>query len=450
MPDSQQKPSSSKGKPVSHVRYYKISTGEGGWQWEECKKEGFVAMGFDDMGDLSEISREDFLARRYKCSQKMGWKPRAVNQVWRFHNLRKGDRIVANHGTGYVLGFGVVTGPYYFAAGAKRAHRLPVEWTDTIRRPITRRKHWVSTIIELSKEEYEELAKAGQEPPSPTKSPVAYTLAQLVNDTGIVEPTLRSWIQAIERKKQAVLYGPPGTGKTYVAERLAQLLCREGGIFKLLQFHPAYAYEDFIEGIRPIHDKSGQLMYELRDGRFKDFCKEAAATKATCVLILDELNRANLSRVFGELMYLLEYRDREVPLASGRLFRVPDNVRIIGTMNTADRSIALVDHALRRRFAFLSLMPNFEVLRSYHAGRKTGYPIERLIAVLKRVNEAIKDPHHALGTSFFMRPDLKSEIESIWCMEIEPYLEEYFFGQQQKIAPLRWAMVGKELAPAQP
>ena len=134
----------------------------------------------------------------------------------------------------------------------------------------------------------------------------------------------------------------------------------------LSSFHPTYSYEDFIQGLRPTVNSNGQLEYAIIPGRFIDFCEKAENCIGTCVLIIDEINRANLSRVFGELMYLLEYRDQKIPIASGGELKIPENIKIIGTMNTADRSIALVDHALRRRFAFLSLKPNYDILKSYH------------------------------------------------------------------------------------
>ena len=138
-----------------------------------------------------------------------------------------------------------------------------------------------------------------------------------------------------------------------MAEHLARHLIAGGdGYAEVVQFHPEYAYEDFIQGIRPQTRSDGGLEYPMIPGRFLRFCQEARFREDRCVLIVDEINRANLSRVFGELMYLLEYRGREVPLAGGGMLGIPANVRLIGTMNTADRSIALVDHALRRRFAF--------------------------------------------------------------------------------------------------
>ena len=134
-----------------------------------------------------------------------------------------------------------------------------------------------------------------------------------------------------------------------------------------------------MQGIRP-ESQDGTFSYPVVSGWFKEFCREAAKRRNPCVLIVDEINRANLSRVFGELMYLLEYREEEVPLAGGGKFRIPENVRLIGTMNTADRSIALVDHALRRRFAFL-LYLDYDLPRKSHS--TTGFPVDHLTEELK-------------------------------------------------------------------
>jgi len=278
--------------------------------------------------------------------------------------------------------------------------------------------------------------------------PSEYPLYKLAEDTGFDLETLERWVRAIRRKGQAVLYGPPGTGKTYVAEHLAKhLIGGTDGFSDLVQFHPAYAYEDFIQGIRPQSDDDGGLRYPLVPGRFLEFCERADSRRGTCVLIIDEINRANLSQVFGELMYLLEYRSRSIPLAGGGRLRIPKNVLIIGTMNTADRSIALVDHALRRRFAFLRLQPNHEVLRKYHQSRNTGFPVEGLIGVLRRLNAQVNDPHYEVGISFFLRKDLAEEIEDIWKMEIEPYLDEYFFDRPEKVDDFRWERVVREIMP---
>jgi hypothetical protein len=273
-----------------------------------------------------------------------------------------------------------------------------------------------------------------------------YSLSQLAEDTGFDETELARWVRAIERKKQAILYGPPGTGKTFIAEKLAQHLIGGGdGFADLVQFHSAYAYEDFIQGLRPIARPEGGLDYPLVPGRLLEFCQKAQTRQDHCVLVIDEINRANLARVFGELMYLLEYREREIPLAGGGLLKIPANVRLIGTMNTADRSIALVDHALRRRFAFLALYPNYEVLRRYHQQKQTGFPVEGLIDVLTRLNRQIDDPHYAVGITFFLHEELAGQIEDVWQMEIEPYLEEYFFDQPEKVEDFRWDVIKEKV-----
>jgi 5-methylcytosine-specific restriction protein B len=205
---------------------------------------------------------------------------------------------------------------------------------------------------------------------------------------------------------------------------------------ELVQFHPAYAYEDFIQGIRPT-ETSGALTYALEPGRFSTFCaRAAAAAPALSVLIIDEINRANLPRVFGELMYLLEYREKRVELASGGSLTIPGNVHIIGTMNTADRSIARLDHALRRRFSFLRLQPKHDVLRAKCELDED--IVEALIGVLAKINEAIDDANFELGISYFLRQNIENILDDVWQGEIEPYLEEYFYDQPKVVAPFRW------------
>jgi hypothetical protein len=275
-----------------------------------------------------------------------------------------------------------------------------------------------------------------------------YSLQQCAEETGIPLENLMRWKNAINRKKQAIFYGPPGTGKTYLAERLARhLIGGTDGFCELIQFHPGYAYEDFMQGIRPRANASGGLHYPMEPGRFMRFCKEALERQSICVLIIDEINRANLSRVLGELMYLLEYRDRSIPLAMGDSFKIPVNVRIIGTMNTADRSIALVDHALRRRFAFLALYPDYNILQKYHARHQTGFDVGPLIQILEDLNRQIGEAHYSIGPSYFLVEDLETHIADIWQLEIEPYLEEYFFDQPEKYGQYRWDVIAEQILP---
>ena len=281
-----------------------------------------------------------------------------------------------------------------------------------------------------------------------------YTITQFLQDTSITPEELNIYEKTIKRKKQIILAGSPGTGKTFIAQKFAKYLTSaQDGYFDFVQFHPSYTYEDFMRGLKP-EIKDGSLTYSYAEGRFIQFCEKAQTEyqDLPCVFIIDEINRANISQVFGELMYLLEYRNAEITLSSGKTFTIPDNVLIIGTMNTADRSITLIDHALRRRFAFIKIRPNYLSLRNkFKDSKDSDFPIEKLITVLKGLNqkicEAMGSNDYELGTSFFMTDNLSEEIEDIWQMEVEPYLEEYFFDNQSKeiIKFFRWINVQKEI-----
>jgi DNA polymerase III delta prime subunit len=275
-----------------------------------------------------------------------------------------------------------------------------------------------------------------------------YTLKECAKETNFAEDKLKQWIEAIKYKRQAILYGPPGTGKTFIAEHLARhLVGGDNGFYEIVQFHPAYTYEDFIKGIRPMVKQDGGLVYRPVEGRFLDFCTRAEKRKGICVLIIDEINRANLPQVFGELMYLLEYREKKIPLAIGSNFYIPKNVFVIGTMNTADRSIALVDYAIRRRFAFIAMRPDYDILRRYYENRSPSFSIDKLVDTLKRVNQEINDPNYEIGVSFFLPQLSEHNLELTWKTEIEPYLEEYFFARRQSLEQFKWDKIKTELLP---
>ncbi len=270
----------------------------------------------------------------------------------------------------------------------------------------------------------------------------AYSIAECAEDIGIPESTLEDWLRRLERKKQLIFQGPPGTGKTFVAKHIARLLTANAPeSIETVQFHPSYSYEDFVQGIRARVGSAG-LEYVLTPGRFLNFCQRAREhSDRPFVLVIDELNRGNLSRIFGELQFLLEYRGEAIPLAQGgEPFSIPENVHIIATMNTADRSIALVDHALRRRFSFVFLGPDYEYLESW-LKRFDMDDGGQLVATLRRINQAIEDRNYHLGTSFFLTPRdaLRTCLKEIWEGEVEPYLDEYFFDQPSKVDDFRWS-----------
>ena len=237
-------------------------------------------------------------------------------------------------------------------------------------------------------------------------------------------------------KQQVIFQGPPGTGKTYVAQELANHLAGSEDRVTLVQFHPSYAYEDFVRGFRPALVE-GQPGFELKNGPLLQAAKRAEAEPdERHFLIIDEINRGNLAKVFGELYFLLEYRDEEITLqyqkVDGEKFSLPDNLFIIGTMNTADRSIALVDLALRRRFYFEEFHPDHEpikgVLRRWLQSNHSD--MEWVAGVVERANELLKDDRHAaIGPSYFMKDGLDDEmVDRIWKHSVLPYIEERRFG----------------------
>ena len=246
---------------------------------------------------------------------------------------------------------------------------------------------------------------------------------------------LQEIIALLDDRSQAIFYGPPGTGKTWVARELAKWLAGSEDRVELVQFHPSYAYEDFIEGWRPTEDGK----FELKAGPLKRLAKKAAddPDHQTFVLVIDEINRANLSKVLGELFFLFEYRHDEVTLQySEENFSLPDNLKIIGTMNTADRSIALVDAALRRRFHFHPFFPDRPPIEGL-LKRWLGEHRPELISVadlVDRANDLLEDRNMAIGPSHFMKKDLTDEkVQQIWRRTVVPFIEDQFFDEPVRV-----------------
>ena len=255
---------------------------------------------------------------------------------------------------------------------------------------------------------------------------------------------LKEIVSLLAEKRQVIFQGPPGTGKTYVARKLANHLAGSGddaaGRVRLVQFHPSYAYEDFVQGFRPKQLDDGQPGFELRKGPLLQAAERARREpRASHYLIIDEINRGNLAVVFGELYFLLEYRgDKErVRLQySDQDFTLPENLFIIGTMNTADRSIAMVDLALRRRFYFVEFHPEKEPVKDVLGEwlRQHANDMRWVADVVDKANELLKDSDAAIGPSYFMREGLNAAgVKRIWEHSVRPYIEERLFNERGRL-----------------
>lgn len=292
--------------------------------------------------------------------------------------------------------------------------------------------------------------------PKPPKidSTFVYEKAKELKHLFIDDAKFERILTVLETKQNVVLQGPPGVGKTFVARHIAYALM--GAVDKervaMVQFHQSYSYEDFIQGFRP----NGDGKFDLKNGVFYDFCHKARqdSTKPH-IFIIDEINRGNLSKIFGEMFMLVE-RDKRgpdfaMPLTYSQslddTFYIPENVFIIGTMNTADRSLAMVDYALRRRFAFITLSPGFEneKFRKHLIDHNVDSAIaDRLIDRMVQLNEEIATNHknlgrgYCVGHSYFCPTGNNGNYDQNWYenvirMEIEPLLEEYWFDDPDKV-----------------
>ena len=260
--------------------------------------------------------------------------------------------------------------------------------------------------------------------------------------------------QLLADKRQVIFQGPPGTGKTFVAQKLAQYLAGTSKRVSLVQLHPSYAYEDFVQGYRPTL-KKGKPTFELKSGPLLAAARSARSEPDhKHFLVIDEINRGNVAKVFGELYFLLEYRKRKMRLQySDKRFSLPKNLYIIGTMNTADRSIALVDLALRRRFHFVEFHPDEwpikDLLRDWLTNN--GTPGTMWIAdVVDRANELLRDDRHAaIGPSHFLKRDLsEADVARIWKHSVLPYIEERLIGTPDRMPEFKLSKLRKAAVPA--
>lgn len=392
--------------------------------------------------------------------------------------MKDDDVVVARHDDQAWLGR--ISGPPQFYDTEPRLRRT-VEWqadpidVGTLPSPVPSLLATPSrTVIDLTdaRDALEKLFPDAQDidvvvtdvtevPPSPS-GPVLLRRADdgLVRETFTDATWLDEYIGLLESRRQVIVHGPPGTGKTFVARKVARHVAGDEQV-QLVQFHPSYAYEDFFEGFRPRAQPDGSLTFDKVPGPLRRIASDAAANPGVpYVLIIDEINRGNLAKVFGELYFLLEYREENVTLqySPETPFTLPKNLFIIGTMNTADRSIAMVDAAIRRRFSFIEMHPDDEPVagllgRWLTANARDDTQADLLAALNREIGAEDRD--FKVGPSYLMRDEAETVdgLDRVWRHDILPLLEEHYYGRltrDQVVAQFGLGALRRRLAqPAQ-
>jgi len=452
------------------ARVWVVAAGEGGRLWSEFKDEAVVAIGWDYLGDLSLYTSFAEILEAIRTEE--GGNPtNNANACWQFaHEIKPGDYVVAKQGRRMLLGYGIVTSPYRFdETRSEYQHVRDVDWQQTGRWTLPP-EHAVAlkTLTEYTpypawlNEAFEQMQGWAPAPepdasvpigdlPGRAEAPV-YTREDAQKELFLSPEMFTAILDALGRKKNVILEGAPGVGKTFVARRIAWALLgrRDSTRLEMVQFHQSYAYEDFVQGWRPRANGG----FDRHDGVFHRFCRRAAQDLQNAyVFIIDEINRGNLSKVFGELMMLVEPDKRgpefSIPLtySPDERFYVPANVYILGMMNTADRSLAMVDYALRRRFSFIRLEPAFSEERFTNHLVDQGMDeslVRRITGRMTELNQVIAGdirnlgPGFQIGHSFFVPADGTEKLDEHWYRhivdhEIRPLLREYWFDQPEQV-----------------
>ena len=442
---------------IETKRYWLYSPGNGASIWDECYQKGIMAIGWDYIGDLAAYNSKDEMKQAMKEESDPSLPyTMAAHATWQFaHDMKPGDIVFAKKGMYHIIGRGVVESGYEYDPSRKEYKNIrKVKWTHKGEWPhpgqaamktltdITPYTDYVAQLNALFESDtIDDVEEQVIEYP-------AYDAEDFLAEVFMDEGSYETLVGLVRNKKNVILQGAPGVGKTFAAKRLAYSMMgvKDPNRVMMVQFHQSYSYEDFIMGFRP-----SEAGFELKRGAFYNFCKQAEIdSENEYFFIIDEINRGNLSKIFGELFMLIETDKRGVELQllySDEKFSVPGNVYLIGMMNTADRSLAMLDYALRRRFAFFEMKPGFDTdgFRAYRMGLASE-KFDRLINSIDSLNAAIAvddslGEGFCIGHSYFcnLKKVTDQALSGIVEYELIPLLKEYWFDEPTKVKD--WANI---------
>ena len=439
---------------VDTVHYWIYAPGENSCMWEEFYSEGIMAIGWGEIGDLKTFDSKDAMKSKMKetFDASLSYK-NAAHATWQFVNdMKIGDIVFVKKGMHQLVGRGVVSSDYEYDAGRndKYGNIRKVNWThkgewphpgQAVMKTLTDITSYTDYVEKLNALFEDESAEDVEEV---SKNYPVYTEDDFLDEVFMTEEEYSKLVGILKAKKNVILQGAPGVGKTFAAKRLAYSVMGVKDIDRVMmvQFHQSYSYEDFIMGFRP-----STKGFELKKGAFYTFCKKAEIDSDNdYFFIIDEINRGNLSKIFGELFMLIENDKRGIELQllySDEKYAVPANVYIIGMMNTADRSLAMLDYALRRRFAFFEIKPGFETdgFREYRMSLDND-KFNKLINCVENLNSVIASDESlgegfCIGHSYFCNLEVdKIDNECLYGIveyELIPLLKEYWFDEPTKV-----------------